>query len=54
LPPSFDETIGNGFCSVIKKHMEPLINNIDNEIIIIVINNGVYLTFKNSTRRFNL
>jgi hypothetical protein len=35
-------------------HMEILINNIDNEIIVIAINNGVYLTPKKIMRRFSL
>ncbi len=35
-------------------HMEILVNNIDNEIIVIAINNGVYLTPKKIMRRFSL
>jgi hypothetical protein len=35
-------------------HMETLVNNIDNEIIVIAINNGVYLTPKKLMRRFSL
>jgi len=35
-------------------HMETLVNNIDNEIIVIAINNGVYLTPKKIMRRFSL
>lgn len=34
--------------------METLINNIDNETIVIVINNGVYLTPNIIMRRFSL
>lgn len=54
LPPFFDEIVGDGFCSVLNKtHGDPHKQRWQ-WIIVIAINNGVYLTFKKIMKRFSL